>query len=216
MKGPWRNLYRVIGKTFFVWGFSFLHIKISRCAVTYICPRTREAQLCRGHGNRDGARPPSACGCEATTCSFRLLTAPSPRGLCGSPGPRGSPRTDFSPAGRPSSAAAGGPLCRVSLVTARRDGRCRPPHRTVARSKIWQQSHLMVARATLSDLCSGPARRRPRARAGPRSTEDARKSAGDSGLPQRQTGSSEPAGPVGPSGGPAPPRSTLTPCVDLH
>lgn len=127
MKGPWRNLYRVIGKTFFVWGFSFLHIKISRCAVTYICPRTREAQLCRGHGNRDGARPPSACGCEATTCSFRLLTAPSPRGLCSSPGPRGTPRTDFSPAGRPSSAAAGGPLCRVSL------GHC-PPRREVQAS----------------------------------------------------------------------------------
>lgn len=146
-----------------------------------------------GRGRRQpvGAKPP--------TCSFRLLTAPLGRG---------APREPTSPlqAVLPRQQQEG-PCAGSAWVIARRDGRCRPPHRTVARSKIWQQSHLMVARATLSDLCSGPARRRPRARAGPRSTEDARKSAGDSGLPQRQTGSSEPAGPVGPSGGPAPPRS---------
>lgn len=101
MKGPWRNLYRVIGKTFFVWGFSFLHIKISRCAVTYICPRTREAQLCRGLGNRDRTRPPSACGCEATHLFVPFADGSLPAGTLRLPWAEGHPENRLLPC-RPS------------------------------------------------------------------------------------------------------------------
>lgn len=127
------------------------------------------------------SRPPVRSVC-------RLLP---PHGDCAAPRAEGPPEDRLLPC-RPSFLGtrdrgqhpSQGPCAGTARVTARRDGRCRPPHQTVTRSKIRQQSHLMVARATLSDLSSG----RPRARAGLLSTEDARRSAGDSDPPPAADG----------------------------